>query len=627
MNESQQFIQTIGNTILPALNIDTILYENNLVRSIESKMDSKKVLDMHFDFAVSGNSKKLAEYYANALSKKNDKILNEVLKNISELELNEFNESLEEFRNFLKAIAISLNEQSVVNPFAGNLLPGFDDAITGLGTAAASGAKSSIISGLKSFWDAFSDAATQGGTPLGYLQLFLDVVGLLGDAIIPGIGILADGINAAIYYYNKQWFLMTISIISMVPFVGDAAKVLKPSAGIFSKIFKLIGTGGSIIKYLMKLPLGILKGVMNGLKFILKHFGNAISWISKKLKGVFSSINKTIGKIPFIGSKISGAFTKLGNLLNKVLGKANTFKVKLAKVQNEIIPLVAKTEKKALDDVYLKLSKNGGTIKYIESPPALLGTQKGTAVLEYTPKGGTPVKIPLKTVIDANSELGKKFAGSSVKNTLKYEKAKAKMPSKLISNLKSLGVWIGAKGKADRLNKSWLVFFGKQIAKYYTIDKDGGGGSGGDDGSGEDGVPTQEISDLESTFISSTVFTDYAQRVTIQRQKETGVVYNPAVVFNSDEQEAYDYVTGYNNNYAKMFGQPSIVPVLYDDIKGNEQAKKVFDNFFSDIAAGKKASAPTTNAVTKKEISVEQPTAAKPKVKKKNEIPGGLKLL
>ena len=68
------------------------------------------------------------------------------------------------------------------------------------------------------------------------LQLGLDVVGTFGDAVIPGSGIAADGANAAISVgrmftdparAGEHAKNAAISTVSMIPFIGDTAKLLK----------------------------------------------------------------------------------------------------------------------------------------------------------------------------------------------------------------------------------------------------------------------------------------------------------------------------------------------------------------------------------------------------------------
>lgn len=81
---------------------------------------------------------------------------------------------------------------------------------------------------------------SQGGNPLDNVQTALDGVGVVGDAVVPGSGVAADGMNvvvsllrAATERKNAGGHLKNagISAVSMLPFVGDLAKGLKLGGG------------------------------------------------------------------------------------------------------------------------------------------------------------------------------------------------------------------------------------------------------------------------------------------------------------------------------------------------------------------------------------------------------------
>lgn len=110
--------------------------------------------------------------------------------------------------------------------------------------AVPSGGSGGILGMLKSLWNTL----TEGGSPIGILQLILDFVGLVGDAFtvvgLP-IGMVADFINAMIYFYRGKNILGVISLIAMIPFGGDVAKGFKGVAGAFSKPFSKLTTKGA----------------------------------------------------------------------------------------------------------------------------------------------------------------------------------------------------------------------------------------------------------------------------------------------------------------------------------------------------------------------------------------------
>jgi hypothetical protein len=93
------------------------------------------------------------------------------------------------------------------------------------------------------------DGAPPAGSngSLNTIQNTLDGVGFAGDAVLPGAGVAADGANAVVSLLraatdgnNRGTHLRNAAIsgASMVPFVGDAAKLLKHGGG------KAYGDGG-----------------------------------------------------------------------------------------------------------------------------------------------------------------------------------------------------------------------------------------------------------------------------------------------------------------------------------------------------------------------------------------------
>ena len=67
-----------------------------------------------------------------------------------------------------------------------------------------------------------------------------------------------------------------------------------------------------------------------------------------------------------------------------------------------------------------------------------------------------------------------------------------------------------------------------------------------------------------------------------KEKKETGATYIPAIILDSEDKEVFQSITDYQNNYAKLFGQPSIIPVIYDKY-GNEGVEKDFKKFWDEV--------------------------------------------
>ena len=68
--------------------------------------------------------------------------------------------------------------------------------------------------------------------------------------------------------------------------------------------------------------------------------------------------------------------------------------------------------------------------------------------------------------------------------------------------------------------------------------------------------------------------------------KDTGAVYVPYVELDSSDKEAYDHVLDYQNHFAKLHGEPSIMRVITNNYDKNKVDNE-FDEFFNEIGSGK----------------------------------------
>lgn len=77
---------------------------------------------------------------------------------------------------------------------------------------------------------------TQQADGLDRLQMGLDAYGVVGDAVVPGSGVLADGANSVLsivravkepHRAGEHLKNAAISAVSMIPFIGDTAKLFK----------------------------------------------------------------------------------------------------------------------------------------------------------------------------------------------------------------------------------------------------------------------------------------------------------------------------------------------------------------------------------------------------------------
>jgi hypothetical protein len=97
------------------------------------------------------------------------------------------------------------------------------------------------------------DQAGAAYSSMDALHMGLDAIGLVGDAVVPGAGVVADGANALLYlaraasdpeHAGEHLKNALISGVSMVPFLGDAAKGFKYGAKTGTKSGKVNAASG-----------------------------------------------------------------------------------------------------------------------------------------------------------------------------------------------------------------------------------------------------------------------------------------------------------------------------------------------------------------------------------------------
>jgi hypothetical protein len=71
----------------------------------------------------------------------------------------------------------------------------------------------------------------------------------------------------------------------------------------------------------------------------------------------------------------------------------------------------------------------------------------------------------------------------------------------------------------------------------------------------------------------------------LKKKEETGAVYVPSLDLDSSEKEVFDRVTNYQNNYAKLFGERTLIPVIYNKY-GNEDVEEEFADLWKEIGEG-----------------------------------------
>jgi hypothetical protein len=118
-------------------------------------------------------------------------------------------------------------------------------------------------------------------------------------------------------------------------------------------------------------------------------------------------------------------------------------------------------------------------------------------------------------------------------------------------------------GKAIKNTSRLALFVGKQVIKYIT-----------DMDPAEAGYTPDEVEYWGNSALQSWINEELKKK-----KKETGATYIPALDLDSSDAETFERITNYQNEYAKMFGQPTIIPVIYNKF-GNEDAEEEFDEYF-----------------------------------------------
>jgi len=533
----------------------------------ESILSEELQFNLHLDMIVNGGSTRVTEYYKNINSGKN-LILEraESLGHITKLELNEM---LIGFKTLLESKMTSLTESEIA---------GFEAALSG-GEYAASTAGKSIYSLGKSLLSTL----TEGGTTFGTIHLILDAIGLFGDAImgVTGIpvGVIADTLNAIIYFVRGKWLLGTISLIAaFIPFGGDALKVFKGVAGPMEKVLVTTATKGSSAgaQVLAKSSVKEQGLIIKGLRFIAKNITGVIGKAQRVLSLFFSSfLAKISGWIPFIGKPLSKFFDNIGQVFSKYSDNMKGFSTSFGKVEKEVLEVALKQSNSLVSST---LKNNGKMVLDPASNLVNCYDRSGRLLGQFSPELLTNPKI-LNSRYPNLFNLTKDPQGKQI---IKYYNAAGSSNEKISKGLVEEFTKRGWKG-VKRLSLL-SAFIGKQLIKLST-------GKTPE----ELGIPEEEVE-----YRGNTQLLRFIHDRIEKRKKETGAVYIPAVDLDSSEEEVFKEITDYQNNLAKLYGQPEIIPVIYDKY-GNAEIKKQFEEFWDAVASGKISSEDLESADTTKE--------------------------
>ena len=156
---------------------------------------------------------------------------------------------------------------------------------------------------------------------------------------------------------------------------------------------------------------------------------------------------------------------------------------------------------------------------------------------------------------------------------VKYHKAVAKPAVKAAFKDRFLAFFMTRFNKeaAENFSKRMPYFVGKQIYKLIF-------GSDFIDGK-------SKWTRAEVEGHGNGAFNDFLRRRIEEEKAKRGADFIPSLNLDASDKEAFDKITEYQNNYAQLNGQPSIMHVVYDKADNNAEAKE-FKSFFDKVAAG-----------------------------------------
>ena len=554
------FFESTGPQLSKILTFDNLVNEANALRVIESNIPESLRFDLHLEMILRDKSKNLTDYYKSMSSGKNYVLeaARKVFPNDSKI-----TESIESFREYLISM---INEDSIAlgNPIVS--AGGFDTALAGGALQPRSGG--GFWSVLKGLWN----AVTEGGSLIGIVHFIIDIIGLVGDFIFPGVGVCADILNAIIYAIRGEWMLCAISLIAAVVIgFGDALKLVKFAAKPAERvaIACIKGETKQAAEMLAKMSAKESGGVMKILTQVFGNIGGALAKATSLFGKFVEGFGKVTSYIPGLGMLTGPLFQGMGKVLTgfgekMALGSAN-FKLVTNMAKKEAALTIDAAVKAGgdfiFDDSWIKVfNKEGKQIgKY---PVKQIDKLTGKALTELTAK-------------KAGSEAGARILYKNgddvlrVTRTLEKDFVQDSMRKKAFEFFGTTAFWKGN----TRMYKDFMFFIGKQI--YKIIFK-----SDWIDGK------NNAWSKREVEGHGNGAMNHWIDNRIKEEMEEKGAVYLPALDLDSEDQEVVDKVTEYQNHHAKLYGQPTIMHVVtktYD----KEGAIKEYDDFFKDIASGK----------------------------------------
>lgn len=575
------------------LSYDNVKWESALLNLTESVLSEKEAMSLHYDMIINGGREAVNRYHRSLASGKNlilekakaqaspqkAKQINEAISKMSTELRNKFSQVLNENTFATDLTAATADPQKFFADKLGSTLPQAKPAQSQSAPAPGTDEFSAALAGgsytpkedggvwgfLKSLWLAL----TEDGSAIGIIHLVLDILGVIGDASIfigiPGGGAAFDILNAIIYFIRGKWLLGTISLIAGILFgAGDILKGFKGVAVPMEKVMVATVRGGAAggAVTLGKLPAKEYGLVIKGLRYIAKNISGVLGK-AVKIFGAFSEafVAKLVGWVPFIGKPLKEFFEKMGQTLTKYGDEMTKFASDFSKVEKEAVEAVLKESDAAIAEMLAKggsmtLDPKTGIVKCLDASGNQIGKEFSAELL--TNPSLVNKKYP--NLFKKQKEHAKEVA--------QYYTSVARTGTKLSDSVGKSLVDLGL--ATTKQTGKLAAFIGKQIIKYIT---------------GKD-WQSAGYTEAELNYWGNSALQSWIQQEIDKKKKETGATYLPALDMDSRDQETFERITNYQNEYAELFGQPHIIPVIYDKY-GNKEVEEEFEDFWKAVAEGK----------------------------------------
>lgn len=555
-----------------SINLYGLKKEAILINEMESSIPENLCFNLNFDMAIKQSEITLTNYYKNLSFGRNlvleylkSKLTKQDIQLITEAFISFKNKLNENFSDMATSLASSvtgsLTGLNSIEPAAtktGDPLPSFEDAIKIQGVEKSDSGFWSILKGL---WN----AVTEDGSTIGIIHFILDILGIVGDAVMAGtgipLGLIADILNGIIYLFRGKYLLATISFIAGVVFgAGDVLKGFKPVAKYADEVFEMTAKGASVgdaaMKVMKEVPEKQAGLLSRFLDYISKSIGPALGKISGMLNTFFGSfLNKIVGWIPLIGKPLKGTFESIAKFFKSysddMVKFSNGWLKEGPTIAQSKIKEFIKVSSDAMGTAGAKISKTGDKI-LVEIPGRGTTSYSAKAIMDSGLLIKRYPKGELATFLKSSDNIPKYF------NTL------SDINSKFIPEIVGKTIHIGE--KPLYLGPRAFTFFTKQIAKIYD-GFSGGSFFGSKDKSAVKSDATKEETSTENKANSGVAVSSLMQeRMKKDLAKNPGQTYSVPMITDltdPDNKEAYKAMLAQQNYYAKQFGLPSIIPVSY----------------------------------------------------------------